>query len=123
MCSSNVSYDCDFFFNDTATTEIYTYCHTLSLHDALPIDTLPVSWSVRPAMMWSSVDLPQPERPSRAAMLHDGTVRSMSRRTRSEEHTSELQSLMRISYAVCCLKKKNVNTQEPLSHIIISVDS
>src|SRR3546814_3533375 len=31
---------------------------------------------------------------------------------RSEEHTSELQSLMRISYAVFCLKKKNtVNTQ------------
>src|SRR3546814_11822971 len=26
-----------FFFNVTATTEIYTYCHTLSLHDALPI--------------------------------------------------------------------------------------
>src|SRR3546814_16549733 len=26
-----------FCFNDTATTEIYTYCHTLSLHDALPI--------------------------------------------------------------------------------------
>src|SRR3546814_5233463 len=30
--------------------------------------------------------------------------------TRSEEHTSELQSLMRISYAVFCLKKKNDNT-------------
>src|SRR3546814_10481635 len=29
---------------------------------------------------------------------------------RSEEHTSELQSLMRISYAVFCLKKKNNNT-------------
>src|SRR3546814_2788552 len=29
---------------------------------------------------------------------------------RSEEHTSELQSLMRISYAVFCLKKKNHNT-------------
>src|SRR3546814_5379321 len=28
---------------------------------------------------------------------------------RSEEHTSELQSLMRISYAVLCLKKKNIN--------------
>src|SRR3546814_4705195 len=28
---------------------------------------------------------------------------------RSEEHTSELQSLMRISYAVCCLKKKTNN--------------
>src|SRR3546814_2756153 len=30
---------------------------------------------------------------------------------RSEEHTSELQSLMRISYAVLCLKKKNHKTQ------------
>src|SRR3546814_5160401 len=30
---------------------------------------------------------------------------------RSEEHTSELQSLMRISYAVFCLKKKNSNTR------------
>src|SRR3546814_3627183 len=32
------------------------------------------------------------------------------RRHRSEEHTSELQSLMRISYAVFCLKKKNKPT-------------
>src|SRR3546814_8418929 len=32
---------------------------------------------------------------------------------RSEEHTSELQSLMRISYAVFCLKKKNKHTNEP----------
>src|SRR3546814_10736735 len=31
---------------------------------------------------------------------------------RSEEHTSELQSLMRISYAVFCLKKKNDNTHD-----------
>src|SRR3546814_5150485 len=31
----------------------------------------------------------------------------VTRRDRSEEHTSELQSLMRISYAVFCLKKKN----------------
>src|SRR3546814_8328324 len=30
---------------------------------------------------------------------------------RSEEHTSELQSLMRISYAVFCLKKKNIQKQ------------
>src|SRR3546814_16587132 len=28
---------CVLIFNDTATTEIYTYCHTRSLHDALPI--------------------------------------------------------------------------------------
>src|SRR3546814_2792504 len=31
---------------------------------------------------------------------------------RSEEHTSELQSLMRISYAVFCLKKKNTHTKD-----------
>src|SRR3546814_6607012 len=35
---------------------------------------------------------------------------------RSEEHTSELQSLMRISYAVFCLKKKNQNTH-PSEHV------
>src|SRR3546814_5876535 len=40
--------------------------------------------------------------------------------TRSEEHTSELQSLMRISYAVFCLKKKkNINTD----HIIKTIQS
>src|SRR3546814_2306065 len=32
---------------------------------------------------------------------------------RSEEHTSELQSLMRISYAVFCLKKKKSNRRSP----------
>src|SRR3546814_3652938 len=37
--------------------------------------------------------------------------RKLLRRGRSEEHTSELQSLMRISYAVLCLQKKNNNTQ------------
>src|SRR3546814_4388446 len=48
--------------------------------------------------------------------LADGTRRGINtqvyttpeiQRVRSEEHTSELQSLMRISYAVFCLKKKN----------------
>src|SRR3546814_10194118 len=40
--------------------------------------------------------------------LRDWSVRKLSgkRQARSEEHTSELQSLMRISYAVFCLKKK-----------------
>src|SRR3546814_5207134 len=38
----------------------------------------------------------------------DGGVTNLSR---SEEHTSELQSLMRISYAVFCLKKKNIHMQ------------
>src|SRR3546814_8948757 len=36
--------------------------------------------------------------------------RRRSRRFRSEEHTSELQSLMRISYAVFCLKKKTMTS-------------
>src|SRR3546814_3784485 len=36
---------------------------------------------------------------------------------RSEEHTSELQSLMRISYAVFCLKKKNKTQHKYLTHI------
>src|SRR3546814_1563286 len=37
---------------------------------------------------------------------------------RSEEHTSELQSLMRISYAVFCLKKKNKTKQESNHHLL-----
>src|SRR3546814_2945754 len=40
------------------------------------------------------------------------TAASRATRNRSEEHTSELQSLMRISYAVFCLKKKNHNTKK-----------
>src|SRR3546814_1383602 len=36
-------------------------------------------------------------------------VHQAGQENRSEEHTSELQSLMRISYAVFCLKKKNIN--------------
>src|SRR3546814_5769527 len=38
----------------------------------------------------------------------DGITIYESPKTRSEEHTSELQSLMRISYAVFCLKKKTI---------------
>src|SRR3546814_3436967 len=44
--------------------------------------------------------------------LADRKALSAHRRRRSEEHTSELQSLMRISYAVFCLKKKTKITQE-----------
>src|SRR3546814_6826701 len=39
-------------------------------------------------------------------------------RRRSEEHTSELQSLMRISYAVFCLKKKQKKNHKPYNHSI-----
>src|SRR3546814_16833353 len=80
-----------FFFNDTATTEIYTYLHTLSLHDALPI------------CLRLAVGRCQ-HRPERLLRRNDGGL--CHRPPRSEEHTSELQSLMRISYAVFCLKKK-----------------
>src|SRR3546814_3384406 len=47
--------------------------------------------------------------------VFSGVVSQLSQRAqsvddRSEEHTSELQSLMRISYAVFCLKKKNTRS-------------
>src|SRR3546814_6264201 len=42
-----------------------------------------------------------------------GTLAVPAGRARSEEHTSELQSLMRISYAVFCLKKKNILKKPP----------
>src|SRR3546814_16645898 len=50
---------------------------------------------------------PAEHRP-RFGAQHCGT--NAQPRRRSEEHTSELQSLMRISYAVFCLKKKNKTT-------------
>src|SRR3546814_3841429 len=50
------------------------------------------------------------ERRLPARGLGPGAVKVAIRR--SEEHTSELQSLMRISYAVFCLKKKKHNTQQ-----------
>src|SRR3546814_7370895 len=59
------------------------------------------------------VDKLDPVEAIEAAMEAEGRTRAdlasligQSRATRSEEHTSELQSLMRISYAVFCLQKK-----------------
>src|SRR3546814_1590427 len=49
------------------------------------------------------------EEPASASIIYR-TVCNGTRLTRSEEHTSELQSLMRISYAVFCLKKKKNRT-------------
>src|SRR3546814_3630599 len=51
-------------------------------------------------------------RPAIVRLQHDSPARTGSarQRLRSEEHTSELQSLMRISYAVFCLKKKKIKT-------------
>src|SRR6266436_10376866 len=66
-----------FFFNDTATTEIYT----LSLHDALPISEPPTGpWSMA-RTSWSTC-------------------------SRSEEHTSELQSRLHLVCRLLLEKKK-----------------
>src|SRR5258705_10136630 len=73
----------NFFFNDTATTEIYT----LSLHDALPIS------------------LPRGLRFLRAARRL-GQRAAGSREVRSEEHTSELQSLRHLVCRLLLEKKK-----------------
>src|SRR3546814_7407121 len=56
------------------------------------------------------------DRSARSGDIGVGTAldphpRTRRQRPRSEEHTSELQSLMRISYAVFCLKKKNQTYQ------------
>src|SRR3546814_3605064 len=48
--------------------------------------------------------------PWRRSIAASSSSRNMPTTDRSEEHTSELQSLMRISYAVFCLKKKNKRT-------------
>src|SRR3546814_1553678 len=51
--------------------------------------------------------------PTRGYLFHL-RLPSSRRKMRSEEHTSELQSLMRISYAVFCLKKNNIYTHTKL---------
>src|SRR3546814_8104176 len=99
---------------------------TLSLHDALPISYVPgkaasddgrklaklsanenplgTSPKAREAFMAATADLATYPDPA-AAALREGI--------RSEEHTSELQSLMRISYAVFCLKQKKTTRRTP----------
>src|SRR3546814_9791788 len=55
------------------------------------------------------------EETNRRTDLKAQSCRNHRNRTRSEEHTSELQSLMRISYAVFCLKKKKKKIQQNTS--------
>src|SRR3546814_2618554 len=50
------------------------------------------------------------------------TDTTTARLVRSEEHTSELQSLMRISYAVFCLKKKKKKTEKHKPHYEITLN-
>src|SRR3546814_4916165 len=118
------------FFNDTATTEIYTYGHTLSLHDALPIFDHEIGERVLAVLAHATEVEPSVLRRDAARAAHEltgGTLglnachgcasRNAEPISRSEEHTSELQSLMRISYAVFCLKKKNTQQNPQSEHM------
>src|SRR3546814_15913851 len=91
-----------FFFNDTATTQIYTYGHTLALHDALPIFLRGDALGTLRALEVEGEVAAGPAIEGRPVHAHQFLHQGI----RSEEHTSELQSLMRNSYAVFCLKKK-----------------
>src|SRR3712207_7506791 len=91
-----------FFFNDPATTEIYT----LSLHDALPICPVEQPGVAAADEVEAAVD--QPGEPALVAVfVHEPRAhhrrerqRDDARQHRSEEHTSELQSRQ---YLVCRL--------------------
>src|SRR3712207_7227622 len=106
-----------FFFNDTATTEIYT----LSLHDALPI-----LWPRRSrrtfACVTSTPHLSQiTPRCFMRLYLPQRHSQSVIGPKRSEEHTSELQSRQ---YLVCrlLLEKKKKRTKSVISRVAIRSD-
>src|SRR3712207_8023132 len=100
---------CCFFFNDTATTEIYT----LSLHDALPISAAQPWWAPVQQVLGQADVVSQPLAIGEGdAVPVDFPFQLLGLRTgfflRSEEHTSELQSRQ---YLVCRLlleKKKQL---------------
>src|SRR2546428_9100514 len=94
--------DSFFFFNDTATTEIYT----LSLHDALPIS------EARPAAPAGVDGVHRAAAVARRARGAGGGVAGDRRglgegRVRSEEHTSELQSRSDLVCRLLLEKKKD----------------
>src|SRR3712207_7711101 len=102
-----MTFVCFFFFNDTATTEIYT----LSLHDALPISPPPTSRAPPPAAPGRGCPAPRPRRcpPANGAA-------SPRPRPRGDRKSTRLNSShANISYAVFCLKKK----QQPNSQRVI----
>src|SRR2546426_1746959 len=90
-----------FFFNDTATTEIYT----LSLHDALPISAvLDVARCTKELLGFVQRVRVDAAGEDLAARWHDGVVGA--RQDRSEEHTSELQSPCNLVCRLLLEKKK-----------------
>src|SRR3712207_7320383 len=95
-------FSCIFFFNDTATTEIYT----LSLHDALPICASPAAPATNCWAATCGRPSPRPSGPS----SRSATARRCA--ARSEEHTSELQSRQ---YLVCRLLLEKKKSEEKSS--------
>src|SRR2546427_7368562 len=95
-----------FFFNDTATTEIYT----LSLHDALPIYPARQDRRVQQALARRNArvreDLPAGRRLRHARGLPRGCPHQQA--LRSEEHTSELQSQSNLVCRLLLEKKKKI---------------
>src|SRR3989449_5339625 len=98
-----------FFFNDTATTEIYT----LSLHDALPISTERDDALGGDRHLLQQIELvehfPRAQRDARQRILSLGhrEVRFLAQQMiRSEEHTSELQSRLHLVCRLLLEKKK-----------------
>src|SRR2546430_8898306 len=98
-----------FFFNDTATTEIYT----LSLHDALPISRFRASPADgRPSLRWCDSCGDRGGSPHRVGGAHRRCGRARipggpAFPDRSEEHTSELQSQSNLVCRLLLEKKKN----------------
>src|SRR2546430_13713004 len=92
-----------FFFNDTATTEIYT----LSLHDALPISR-DSGGPISRATAWS--------RPRSRRTTPSSNSSSPANRSRSEEHTSELQSQSNLVCRLLLEKKKKNNIVNAVTH-------
>src|SRR5687768_17813047 len=98
-----------FFFNVTATTEIYT----LSLHDALPILSrcARTRRAVHEAALTShSASAAESSRPSGVVAARECCRRSCKWFVRSEEHTSELQSRLHLVCRLLLEKKKKKNT-------------
>src|SRR2546427_12030775 len=96
-------YDIVFFFNDTATTEIYT----LSLHDALPICDDDRAEDVGEHVARHEPPPGRAQRPRRVHIVepaHDEHL--AAHQPRSEEHTSELQSQSNLVCRLLLEKKK-----------------
>src|SRR5439155_19937077 len=109
-----LSLSLSFFFNDPPTTEIYT----LSLHDALPIcRIMPTSWlsslsstPIRVAAISTSVASSAWSAPATILCSRSVSRCTLARSSRSEEHTSELQSRGHLVCRLLLEKKKNTYT-------------